>query len=1033
MSATRLITSTLALLIAAHASAVMAAPLERVSFTREILPILSENCFSCHGPDASSRKADLRLDLREGALADLDGTHAIVPGKPQESELYLRVSTEDELDRMPPAKTGKTLTPDQIEKLRAWIEQGAEWGEHWAFVAPEMPSIPAVKNADWIANPIDAFVMARLERESISPSPEADSVTLLRRLNLDITGLPPTLAEIDSFISKDINTAYPEAVDRLLASPHYGERWARLWLDAAQYADSDGFEKDKPRQVWAWRDWVIKSFNANMPYDRFVQEQIAGDLLPNAGRDQVVATGFLRNSMINEEGGIDPEQFRMEAMFNRVDVIGRAVLGLTIQCAQCHDHKYDPLKHSEYYQMLAYINNSYEACVTVLSDEEETRRAELHKRLTGMEDAIKSANPNWQAELAAWENEIAAQPRPFWRAVEFAFDDNSLAGQKFLPQGDASYLAAGYAPTRFSPKMAGASPAQTITAIRLELMNDPNLPRGGPGRSIYGALALTEFEMYVAPKEETMDRMNVWERLTFSSAIADVNPSQRPLGPEFPQGDKSRSVTGSIAMAIDGDGTTAWTTDNGPDRRNEPRFAIFTLAKPLSVSANQQIGFRLNQNHGGNDSDNNQNNNVGRFRISVTDSTALPTQAIPADIEQTIALPISNRSSEAQTKLFRQWLAARNPYPLANTFIEKVWWQLPSGTTQLVYNERTDMRATHRLDRGDFLTPAERVEPSTPDWLNPAPKNMPPNRLALAAWLTDPRAPTTARTFVNRVWQGYFGVGLVDTPSDFGLQGAQPTHPELLDWLAVAFVESGWDVKTLHKLIVTSRTYRQSSRSTPELLENDPDNRLLARGARFRVDGELVRDIALASSGLLNPKVGGPSVHPPAPEFLFKPPASYGPKMWNTATDAERYRRGMYTFRFRSVPFPALQVFDTPDGSAPCVRRERSNTPLQALTVLNEPLFVECAKSLARETIAHGGESDESRIAWAFRRCATRAPAPEDTQSLVSFLAKQRERITSTELNPVMILEAENADAELAVWTLAARIMLSMDETITRQ
>ncbi|MBI1784171.1 DUF1553 domain-containing protein, partial [Candidatus Sumerlaeota bacterium] len=892
-----------------------------------------------------------------------------------------------------------------------------------------------VGNPAWVANPIDAFVLTRLDAEGLRPSPQADPTTLLRRLSLDLTGLPPTLEEIDQFLSKDPDTAYKEAVERLLASPHYGERWARLWLDAAQYADSDGFEKDKPRQVWAWRDWVINAFNSNMPYDRFIREQIAGDLLPGAGRDQITATGFLRNSMINEEGGIDPEQFRMEAMFNRMDVLGRAVLGLTVQCAQCHDHKYDPLKQSEYYSLMAYINNSHEACVTVYSDEEEARRKELHGQIAAMDADIQKANPDWREKLAAWENEVAAQPRPFWRSLDLAFDDSTDGGQKFLPHGDASYRAAGYAPTRFSPKMASASPMRTITAVKLELLTDPNLPRGGPGRSVYGALALSEFEMYVAPKDDTMERMHLWAKVKLASAISDVNPPQKPLGPEFPQGDKSKAVTGPVAMAIDGDANTAWTTDNGPDRRNQPHFAIFKLAQPLAVAENQQLGFRLNQNHGGNDSDNNQNNNVGRFRISVTDSAALPEQAVPESIEQIIARPASIRSQEDQARLFDFWLASRNPYTLANRFREQVWGQLPSGATQLVYTERADPRETHRLERGNFLKPLERLEPATPAWLNPMPKGLPPNRLALAAWLTDPKSPTVARSFVNRVWQAMFGTGLVETPSDFGLQGGQPSHPELLDWLAVQFVESGWDVKALQRLIVTSATYRQSSRVTPELLEKDPKNRLLARGARFRVDGEIVRDIALAASGLLNPKIGGPSVYPPAPEFLFKPPASYGPKMWNVANDDTRFRRGLYTFRFRSVPYPALQVFDTPDGSAPCVRRERSNTPLQALTVLNEPVFVECARSLAKYTLAEAGGSDAVRIGWAFRRCTARTPGAEETAALAGFLEKQRTRLASAELKPSAILETGDsaADPELAAWTLTARVMLSLDETITRQ
>ncbi len=1006
---------------------------EKVSYGRDVLPILSENCYSCHGPDASSRKADLRLDLREAALADLEGTRAIVPGKPDESELLVRITAEVESRRMPPKKTGKTLTPAQIETLRAWIEQGAEWGSHWAFVPPEKPALPVVDNFGWIRGPMDTFVLARIESEGLKPSPPADPLTLLRRLSLDLTGLPPTLQDMEKFNSApDFNTAYGEAVDRLLASPHFGERWARIWLDAAQYADSDGFEKDKPRQVWAWRDWVIRAFNSNMPYDQFLQQQIAGDLLPGAGRDQIVATGFLRNSMINEEGGIDPEQFRMEAMFNRMDVIGRAALGLTIQCAQCHDHKYDPLKQAEYYRLLAYINNSHEACVTVLSDDEEDQKAKILSKIEAMESDFKNANPDWQTRFMAWQEKVAKQPRPFWRELDLKFDDTTSGGQKFLPLGDASYLAAGYAPTRFSPKMVADSPLTTITAVRLEVLADPNLPRGGPGRSVYGTLALTEFLMYSGASDETIEAMDRWDKVPMGSAVADVNPARKRLAPEFSEGGKREAYTGPIEMALDGDGKTAWTTDNGASRRNQSRFAIFNLAQPLTTTAKPRIGIRLSQNHGGSNSDNNENINVGRFRISVTDATALPTMVAPDEILKIIARPASLRHADEATALFRYWMESQKDYPLAKQMLESAWQSMPSGTTQLVYREREDQRETHRLDRGDFLKPAERVEMGTPDWLNPMPEHLPPNRLALAVWLTDPRAPTTARAFVNRVWQAYFGAGLVETPSDFGLQGARPSHPELLDWLAVNFVESGWDIKALSRLIVTSATYRQSSRVTPELLEKDPKNRLLARGARFRVDGELVRDITLAASGLLSPKVGGPSVYPPAPEFLFTPPASYGPKEWKTATGEDRYRRGLYTFRFRSVPFPSLQVFDTPDGSAPCVRRERSNTPLQALTVLNEPLFVECAKSLAKLTMEKGGTTDADRIAWAFKRCAARSPNPKDSETLLAYLQQQRARAANAELKPSDLLGGTD-DPEWAAWMLTARVMLSMDETMTRQ
>lgn len=1012
-----------------------------VDFARDIRPILNDHCLHCHGPDPASRKAGLRLDLPEEAFKARHGVAAIVPGDPEASEALRRVISADPAEVMPPPEMNKALDPAQVALLRAWIAEGAPWPRHWAFEAPARPAVPAVSRPEWPRNPIDAFVLARLDREGIAPAPEADRATLLRRLHLDLIGLPPSPEELDAFLAADPGAGHAAAVEALLASPHYGEHWAREWLDAAQYADSDGFEKDKPRMVWAWRDWVINAFNANQPYDAFVRDQIAGDLMPGATRDQVVATGFLRNSMINEEGGVDPEQFRVEAIFNRVDVVGRSVLGLTMQCAQCHTHKFDPITHTEYFRFFAYFNNTHEANVAVLSDAEEAAAAEVRARVAAVEDRLRGTVPGWAGDLAAWEDAVRARPAPDWRPVALAFDDTASGGQKFLPRGDGSYLAAGYAPTRFAPKMAGDSPLETITAIRLELLPDPNLPRGGPGRSIHGTCALSEFEFRLAPADAPFDAFDQWERVPIAGAVADVNPPRRPLGPEFPDKGGREAFTGPVAYAVDGDGNTAWTTDIGPGRSNTARQAVFTLAEPLAIPPGTRLAFRLHQNHGGWNSDDNQTNNLGAFRLSVTNAATLPDAAIPADVEALVRRGPAGRTAEEAARVFSHWRATRPDFALTNLHIETLWRDHPAGTTQLVYMERDTPRATHRLDRGDFLAPAEAVEPGVPDFLHPPPPGAPPNRLGLAQWITDPAAPTTARVYVNRVWQRYFGVGLVDTPGDLGTQGSPPSHPELLDWLAVEFMENGWDIKALHRRIVTSATYRQDARVRPELLDRDPDNRLLARGARFRVEGETVRDIALAASGLLHPAVGGPSVHPPAPAFLFEPPASYGPKPWPVSAGPDQYRRGLYVFRFRSVPHPALQVFDTPPGDAPCTGRQRSNTPLQALTTLNEPMFLEAARALAARTIREAGPGDDARIAYAFRRCASRAPDPEDTAALRAFLDAQRARIAGGELDPGAILLAGDAhsaepahlhDPEWAAWTLAARVLLNLDETLTR-
>lgn len=1006
------------------------------------IELLRNRCAECHVGDKAPRGL-VMTDAASIARGSKTG-RVVAPGDLEKSAIWQKVSA----DEMPPEQP---LSAEEKEILRAWIEAGApglptaESGEgapqvHWAFVAPARPNVPEVNRPGWNASAIDRFVLARLEKEKLNPSPEADRVTLLRRLHLDLIGLPPTVEDIQRAESDASDNWYAAAVERLLASPHYGERWARTWLDAAQYADSDGFEKDKPRAVWSWRDWVVRAFNDNMPYDRFIIEQVAGDLLPNATQDQIIATGFLRNSMINEEGGIDPEQFRMEAHFNRMDIVGRAVLGLTIGCAQCHTHKYDPISHTEYYRMFAFLNNAHEACVTVLSDEEKRERKTILSLVDEIEDRIQVENPDWRERMAEWEWAMAMQPKPEWEAIALTFDDTSAGGQKCVPQPDTSYLAQGYAPTMHSPKMAGKTSLAKITAVRLELLTDPNLPRGGPGRSVYGGAALSEFEMRYAPEGTPIEEFDKWTAVEFGSAVATVNPPVRQLGPEFPRrGKREDRITGPIEFAIDKKSETAWSTDIDPVRRNEPQKAIFKLKEPLELPAGSVIAFRPAQQHGGWNSDDNQNNNLGRFRISVTDSEALPDRLLPHRAQEALVMAPDARGDEQQRALFAEWRASLPEFGDVNARIDSLLHAIPSGTTQLVLQERDQRRTTHRLDRGDFLSPAEEVTPGVPAFMHTLKSEGAPNRLDFARWLVSRESPTTARAFVNRVWQQYFGEGLVTTASDLGTQGEEPSHPELLDWLAVEFMESGWDIKRLHRLIVHSTTYKQSSNVTPELLERDPYNRLLARGARFRLDGEVVRDVALAASGLLNPAIGGPPVYPPAPEYLFQPPASYGPKTWDTEQGAGRFRRGLYTFRFRSVPYPALQVFDTPVGDAPCTRRVRSNTPLQALTTLNEPLFFMCAGGLAELTLAGGGATDRERIEFAFRRCTGRAPDEAETGVLEEFHKKQMQRIADNELNPAAILKSAgvNADgdakAALAAWTLTARAILNLDETITRQ
>ncbi len=1026
------------LLVAGLVPAVWATAAEsKLDYTRDVRPILADNCLRCHGNDPSHREAELRLDQFAAGDNFRGAEDVIIPGDPDASELVARILSDDPDAHMPPADSGKVLKPEQIETLRRWIAEGAEYKPHWSFVAPQRLEIPAAAEGDRVVNAIDNFVLVRLREADLKPSPPADRAKLLRRLSLDITGLPPTRDELQEFLADESKDAYQRAVDRLLASPHYGERWGRLWLDAARYADSDGFEKDKPRSVWMYRDWVIDALNADMPYDQFIVEQIAGDLLPGATQQQQVATGFLRNSMINEEGGIDPEQFRMEAMFDRMDAIGKAMLGITIQCAQCHTHKYDPVTQADYYRMFAFLNNCDEAQISAYTDDEMAEWRETERLICAIEDKIRAENPDWPQRMAAWEASVRGDQSE-WTVVRP--EPDSTGDQKHYVLDDGSILAQGYAPTIHDTEFIVDLDATKITAVRLELLNDPNLPRGGPGRSIYGTFALTEF----TAKSWPADRPDQTTDLKFKEATADVNPPDRDLDKAFDDNSGRRRVTGAIGYANDGNDLTAWTIEIGPGRSNVPRKAVFVLDKPLEITAPARIEFKLYQSHGGWNSDDNQNNNLGRFRFSITSAEAAKADPVPAEVRAILDVPAAERTPAQVDRVFSYWRTTVDDFAEANRRIDALWQSHPRGTTQLVLRERDQHRGTHRLDRGNFLAPLEEVAPGVPAFMHPmTAKEGEPNRLAFARWLADRRSPTTARAIVNRIWQAYFGVGLASTAEDLGTQGDPPTHPELLDWLAVELMDHGWSLKHIHRLITSSATYQQASEATPEQFAADPQNKLLARGARFRVDAESVRDLALAASGLLTDVVGGPSVYPPAPEFLFEPPTSYGPKPWHYDLGRDKYRRSLYTFRFRSVPYPALQAFDAPNGEFACVRRVRSNTPLQALTTLNESLFLECARALALKAVEEGGASDADRLHYAFERCVSRAPKERELKLLGDFLARQRERFAGDGVDPWTLLADEGQphpdlphDAtatELAAWTATARVILNLDEAITRE
>ncbi|MFN7929719.1 MAG: PSD1 and planctomycete cytochrome C domain-containing protein [Blastocatellia bacterium] len=1053
----------LALFFALNVRLPLAQAQTKADFARDIQPIFAAHCAECHG--SKKQESNLRLDDQTSAR------RVLTPGQSQQSRLLQRVLGLNGEPRMPLHRPA--LSAEQINLLQRWIDEGAEWkaeggarnaesqfsnlkspiSKHWAFIAPVRPSLPALKNKTWVRNPIDAFVLARLEKENLTPSPEADKITLLRRLSLDLIGLPPTPEEVDAFVKDASPNAYEKQVERLLSSPHYGERWARHWLDAARYADSDGFEKDKMRNVWFYRDWVINALNHDKPYDQFIIEQIAGDLLPNATQENLVATGFLRNSMINEEGGVDPEQFRMEAMFDRMDAIGKSILGFTVNCAQCHNHKFDPLTQEEYYRLFAFLNNSDEGSIVVYTPAEQMQRANILSGTREIEAKLQELKPDWLAQMNAWEDRIK-NDQPEWQVLQPSVDDISTGGQKYFPLKDGSFLAQGYAPTKHRVKLTTKTSLQNITALRIEMLNDPNLPMLGPGRSPKGTFGLTEVNVEAAPAS---DEKKI-SKIKIVKATADVNPPEKELEPMFYDKSNNRRVEGPIEFAIDDKDTTAWGIDVGPGLRNVPRKAVFNFEQPIAHDGGTTLTVYLKQNHGGWNSDDNMNNNLGRFRLSITTAPNVVADPLPANVREIFAITREQRTKAQIEAVFSYWRTTVNDWHDYNQQIASLWKSYPAGTSQLVLHERADTRTTNILKRGDFLRPDRPIAAGVPAFLHSLPAGAPVNRLTLAKWLVDRQSPTTARALVNRLWQSYFGTGLYATAEDIGKQGDAPSHPELLDWLAVELMDGNkgkisnlespisnppWSMKHIHRLIVTSATYRQRAKVTPQLLEKDPFNRLLARAPRLRVEGEIVRDIALSASGLINPKVGGASVFPPSPEFLYLPPASYGPKNWYEDKGENRYRRGLYTFRYRSVPYPMLQTFDVPNGDIACIRRAKSNTPLQALTTLNETTFLEAARALALKTIREGGVTDAQKVEFAFRRVTARKPSTTEAAELLALLARQKERFVAGELNPwnlatndpdkAFLLPKGVTMEQLAAWTAVARVVLNLDEAITKE
>lgn len=990
-----------------------------VDFASEIQPILSDNCYVCHGPDEKSRKGGLRLDQQDLALKGGDSGPAIVPGNTSKSLILSRINLpHGDEDHMPPPDKKDPLAPKQKDLLEQWIKEGAKWGKHWAFIPPERPKLPKIKNDAWTKNEIDHFILARLEAEGLDPSSPTVPRTLLRRLHLDLIGLPPSLTDLRSFQPSELESR----IAGLLASPHYGEKWAREWLDVARYADSAGYEKDLPREMHFYRDWVVEALNKDMGYDDFIIKQIAGDLVPDATQDDHIATGYLRNSMTNEEGGAKPEQFRIEGIFDRVDAVGKGILGITTQCARCHTHKYDPLTHDAYYGMFAYLNSIREASTPAYSVGQHTQIKQIKKQITALENRLKTENPDWQVVYQDWQDELLKSPRTTWTVQKIAqYGD---AGQKYQSLPDGSLINQGYAATMMSaPFQHQSSTVGTIRSVRLELLNDPYLPLNGPGRSMAGTAALSEYLLRVDGKDAK-----------FKIAHASVNPPEAKIDPKrYPlnaeRGPDER-ITGGAQFAIDGNHKTAWTTDHGPGRSNDPQIIVMELDEPITKAGTRDLKTFLVQRHGGFNSDDNQTFNIGRFRLSFSSQSPTPFDTLPPRVRE--ALLSDKRSPQQEALVFSHWRSHNPAFADINQQIEKLWKKHPTPAVALVAKAVEKPRVTRLFERGEQTKPQHEVKPNTPAFLNPLPKGDPASRLTFAKWLVARDSPTTARTLVNRIWQSYFGTGLVESPEDLGLQSPRPSHPELLDWLAVELMENDWSMKHIHRLIVSSATYQQNSAHSSLLRERDPNNRLLARGPRTRVPAEVLRDIQLSTSGLINLEIGGRCVFPPAPEFLFQKPVSYGPKTWDVETDSQRYRRALYTFRFRSVPYPMLAVFDAATGDAACVRRTTSTTPLQALTTLNESMSVEAA-------VALGARILQTSIADAFEHCTSRPPDAAELSVLTQLFESQKTAFTSKSAQeliatyqPLTLDPSSQDPVQLAAATSVAQALLNLDETMTK-
>jgi hypothetical protein len=1004
---------------------------EPIQFARDIRPLLSDRCFSCHGPEEKSREAGLRFDVEEVAKGELEsGATAVVPGAVEKSELIARITSTDPDVQMPPADSGKTLKPDEIARLKQWIAEGAPWQGHWAFNPPARPQPPAVKLNDWASNTIDLFILARLESEGLSPTAEADQVTLVRRVTFDLTGLPPTPAEVDAFLADTAPGAYERLVDRLLASPRFGEHRARFWLDAARYGDTHGLHLDNYREMWLYRDWVVNAFNDNFPFSQFIVEQLAGDLLPEPTTDQMVATGFNRCHVTTSEGGSIEEEVYVRNVVDRVTTTGTVFMGLTLECTRCHDHKYDPLTMKDFYSMFAFFNNidggaldgnkkDPAPVLRVATPEQEQQIETLRKQLAADRATIV-------AKLDSFEYVEPAKPKvvqPVEPREVVWIDDALPPGVK--AEGGWQFVSAP-APVHGGEKAS----TRNATGLSQHYFTGATPPLVVSEGDVLFAHVFLDADN---PPKQIMLQWNdgSWEHRVYWGGDhipwgTNDSPSRLHMGPLPKAGEWVRLEVPVHKVGL-GPGAEingwAFTQFDG---------LVYWDTAGIVTTGQQKAGY-------------------DSLLIWQRDESTKAKSTLPGEIRTVLKLE-SDRRSDAQQKTLRNYFiehvytGSRDDFTPLHEQIRKAEEQIKkleaASPTALVFRERKDPRPAFMLKRGEYDQRGDPVERATPGFLPSLSEDLPRNRLGLAQWLIDPQHPLTARVTVNRFWLQMFGTGLVKTAEDFGSQGEPPSHPALLDWLAVQFVADGWDVKKTIKRMVMSSTYRQSSRVTPELIRRDPENRLLARGPRFRLDAEMLRDQALAVSGLLIDKLGGPSVKPPQPDGLWFAVGYSGSNTVRFQADTGRekvHRRTLYTFIKRTAPPPQMSTLDGPSRESCIVRRERTNTPLQALLLMNDPQFVEAARVLGQRAFAAGGDALDDRLEHLFRLATLRAPDADELELLREDYQGHLEEFTQNPAEAAKLIqvgEVKPTDAmravELAAWTMTANLVLNMDEVVSK-